>query len=163
MILPKLGWRRAVLVTAVAVAGAACANYADQLGRAERHYQNARYEASMANLEDLDPHLAALSRDERARFAFVRGMTHLRLDQRPDARHWLALAREEAREAPAALNDDARATIERALVELDPLAPASTSAGTSGASSTPSSSSSAGPRSSSGSGSGSLSDPGRAP
>jgi hypothetical protein len=104
---------------------AACSNYADQLARAEQHYGNARYEAALVNLEDLEINIAALSKTERVRYDVVRGMTHLRLAQRPDARHWLALAREDAREVPSALTDQQRTTIERTLVELDPLGPAS--------------------------------------
>jgi hypothetical protein len=107
----------------LAVALTGCANYPDQLNRAEHHYQDARYEAALANLEDLEIHTPALSVAERVRYDYVRGMTHLRLNQPQDARHWLALAREEARDASSALTEEARNTIERRLPELDPLNP----------------------------------------
>jgi len=110
-----------VLAAFLAGALSACSNYADQLARSEQHYGNARYEAALVNLEDLEINIAALSKSERVRYDLVRGMTHLRLSQRPDARHWLAIAREDAREVPSALTDQQRATIERTLVELDPL------------------------------------------
>jgi hypothetical protein len=116
-----------------------CANYADQLARAEQHYGNARYEAALVNLDDLEIHLGALSMGERVRYDLVRGMTHLRLSQRPDARHWLAMAREDAHDIPSALNEQQRATIERTLVELDPLGSGSSSSPEPGASATPSS------------------------
>jgi hypothetical protein len=106
---------------------AGCQNYQDQLHRAEQHYGNARYEAALVNLEDLEIHVASLSKSERVRYDLVRGMTHLRLNQPQDARHWLAIAREDARNAPDALTEANRTTIERTLVELDPLNPHSDS------------------------------------
>lgn len=110
-----------LLAAFLASALGACANYADQLARSEQHYGNARYEAALVNLEDLEINIGALSKTERVRYDLVRGMTHLRLAQRSDARHWLAITREDAREVPSALTDQQRATIERTLVELDPL------------------------------------------
>jgi predicted alpha-1,6-mannanase (GH76 family) len=101
----------------------ACANYSEQLARAEEHYQNARYEAALTNLEDLEIHRAGLSRNERVRYDLVRGMSHLQLDQRQDARHWLALAREEAGSEAGALTEEARTNIERVLAQTDPLNP----------------------------------------
>ena len=38
------------LGAALLLASVSCANYADQLTRAEHHYQNARYEAALINL-----------------------------------------------------------------------------------------------------------------
>jgi len=102
---------------------AACANPQDQLLRAEHHYQNARYEAALTNLEDLEIHVAGLSRRERIRYEVARGMTHLRLEQPDDARHWLAVAREEAAAEPDALSESARTTVERTIGELDPMGP----------------------------------------
>jgi hypothetical protein len=132
------------MLACLAVAVTGCANYADQLARAEQHYGNARYEAALVNLEDLEIHLGGLSKTERVRYDLVRGMTHLRLAQRQDARHWLAIAREDAREVPSALTDQQRSTIERTLVELDPLGaaanPCNPCAGTSASHSNPSSS-----------------------
>jgi hypothetical protein len=113
-----------ILVALGALAAPACANYSEQLARAEQHHQNARYEAALVNLEDLEIHRPALSPQERVRYDLVRGTVHLRLEQRGEARHWLALAREEARELPGALTEEARASVESALTELDPLGPA---------------------------------------
>lgn len=106
-----------------AVLSAGCNTYQDQLSRAEQHYQNARYEAALANLEDLEFHTTSLSRVDRVRYDVVRGMTHLRLEQRPDARHWLALAREEAQGQPGALSEQSRNNVEQTIAQLDPLGP----------------------------------------
>jgi hypothetical protein len=112
-----------VLGAFVVAALVGCQNYSDQLHRSEQHYGNARYEAALVNLEDLERHLPSLSKSERVRYDLIRGMTHLRLNQPQDARHWLALAREDARAAPDALTEANRTTIEHTLVELDPLNP----------------------------------------
>lgn len=95
-----------------------CWNYRAQLDRADGHFHAARYDAAIANLDDLEPALGDLEPSERARFAFVLGMSHLRLGHRADARHWLAAAREMV-ERGAALPDDERATLTRTLAEID--------------------------------------------
>lgn len=120
------------VLTASLVAG--CTNYSDQLARAEQYYGNARYEAALTNLEDLEINLGSLSNTERVRYDLVRGMTHLRLDQRQESRHWLAIAREEARRETNALTETQRANIDRTITELDPLTPrpAAGTGGTSG-------------------------------
>ncbi len=133
-----------VVLAALTGALVACSNYADQLARAEQHYGNARYEAALVNLEDLEINLATLSRTERVRYDLVRGMTHLRLTQRQDARHWLAMAREDSHDVPNALTDAQRATIERTLVELDPLGSSSSPPTEGGGSSPPPSAGSGG-------------------
>lgn len=116
MRLPR--WIRAGAVVVALAMG--CQNYRDQLERADTHYRAARYEAALANLEDLEPDWSRLDRVERVRYEYVRGMTHARLNQRADARHWLAMAREEARTAgPAALTDEMRQLLQRTLAEVD--------------------------------------------
>ncbi len=129
MTLRKLSKRIVAIVAVFGAAVAACNSIADQLARSEQHYQSARYEAALANLEDMEHELPHLGAAERVRYEYSRGMAHLRLEQRSDARHWLAIAREENRAAPGALTDDAVAIVERALVELDPLAPRNATSG----------------------------------
>jgi hypothetical protein len=132
MTVKSLPSARAIVVAAtLLVAGgvsAACNNYQEQLARSEHHYENARYEAALTNLEDLEIHVPGLSRSDRVRYGVVRGMTHLRLEQRADARHWLAIAREEARPDPRLLSESSRTNIDRTIGELDPLNPAPSSA-----------------------------------
>ena len=96
----------------------ACANYQDQLERAEIHYRAARYEHALTNLEDLEPDLGRLDARERIRYHFVRGMTHARLQQRGDARHWLALTREISANTTV-LSNDAVASMRRVLTETE--------------------------------------------
>ncbi len=97
---------------------AGCWNYRDQLERADVHYHAARYEAAVANLDDLEPALGQLEPSERARFAWLEGMSHLRLGHRALARHWLARAREML-EHGASLPEADRAQLLRTLAEVD--------------------------------------------
>ena len=60
---------------------------------------------------------------ERVRFLLVRGRTHLRLEQRRDARYWLALAREGLRATPDALSDTASRGLTAALADLEGTGP----------------------------------------
>jgi hypothetical protein len=103
----------------LALALGACQNYRDQLDRADAHYHASRYEAALANLDDLEPDLSHLDNAERVRFEYLRGMAHARLNQRADARHWLALAREASAAAPSALSSDMRQLLDRTLREVD--------------------------------------------
>ncbi len=108
-----------------------CANYQDQLERAELHYRAARYEYALTNLEDLEPDLGRLDDRERIRYHFVRGMTHARLQQRHHARHWLALTREISA-GTTVLGNDAVASMRRVLTETEsaPTTPGASDAGT---------------------------------
>ncbi len=106
-------------VLAGVVALAACTNYRDQLERADGHYRDARYEAALANLEDLRGDLDRFDDQERLRYEFVRGMTHARLGQRDEARHWLALVRERVERNSGHLSEEAMALLTRTLAEVD--------------------------------------------
>lgn len=106
---------RALLLAALL---GACSNYQDQLERAEIHYRAARYEHALTNLEDLEADLARLDASERIRYHFVRGMTYARLQQRGNARHWLALTRELSANSTV-LSADAQASMRRVLAETE--------------------------------------------
>lgn len=96
-----------------------CQNYRDQLDRADAHYRAARYEAALTNLEDLESDFGHLDANEQARYRYVRGMTSERLGQREEARHWLILAREDVEQRPSALDEEARAILQRTLLPYD--------------------------------------------
>ncbi len=97
-----------------------CSTYRDQLDRADEHYRSAHYEWSLANLSDLEDDLDRLDPSERVRYEYVRGMTHARLGQRSDARHWLAIAREHGEnEGASSMTEAMRSLMTRTLQELD--------------------------------------------
>jgi hypothetical protein len=99
-----------------------CWNYRSQLDRAEEHYRAGRYGAAVTNLADLEHALGDLGRDDRARYSYVRGLSHAHLGQRADARHWLAMTREMV-EAGASLPETDRTDMQRALTEADWVTP----------------------------------------
>lgn len=110
---------RTALLALAGLSLMSCSNYRDQLDRADTHYRAAHYESALTNLEDLDDDLARFDADERTRYEYVRGMTHARLSQRSDARHWLAIAREDSERAPNALSTEMRDLMTRTLTDLD--------------------------------------------
>ena len=69
-----------------------CATYRDDLDRAMVHYHSNEYDKALALLEVLEDDIDSLSPSERAHYSYYRGLSHYRLDQRHDARHWLGVA-----------------------------------------------------------------------
>ena len=76
------------IVGLCAATAAGCSNYRDDLDRAASHYNRNQYENALALLQPLELDLDSLSEQERAQYAYYRGMSHFRLNQRRDARHW---------------------------------------------------------------------------
>jgi hypothetical protein len=118
------------LLAGLALATGGCATYSQDLERARRHYQDLELKKALVVLRVLGEDLDALSAAERAQFAFLRGMTDLRLaDTLPDegperiafracARDWLdrALALDKA--AGSSLTPDQQARSRAALSKL---------------------------------------------
>ena len=112
--------RRLVLLVPAALLGgsaallSSCAGVTDDLARADAAYRDARYEAALAWLEDLEEEVPGAGPSALAEYLFLRGMTAYRLDDRDAARHYLALALE----AQLPLDAERIATAERALASL---------------------------------------------
>ena len=71
----------------------ACATYREDLNRGERLYDNNEYDRALSIWRYLEADMDSLDWKDQARYAYLRGMTDYRLNFRPDARHWLALAK----------------------------------------------------------------------
>lgn len=71
--------RRVGLWLAFAASSAACATYTQDLERARRHYQALEFPAALAVLRLLGEDEGGLSPGERVQYAFLRGMTDVRL------------------------------------------------------------------------------------
>ena len=99
---------------------AGCAAVADDLRRAERSYDEARFEDSLVWLTDLERDAPAMNQEMRARYYYLRGMTEYRLEHRANALHYLAIAREIVGERGRGLRPERRHIMERALAELTP-------------------------------------------
>ena len=111
--------RFALLLAAVVLGAASCVTYSEELNRGQRHFQNNEYERALGVLRALENDLDSLSRAERARYAYLRGMTDYRMSLRADARHWLALARAYEQNAPGSIDETWRERMRDALHELD--------------------------------------------
>lgn len=113
--------RGALLLLLLTGCGAALAD----LARAEHDYEDARYEAALEWLEDLEGHATAFDEPHRVQYFYLRGMTEYRLEHRPEALHYLALANEMAGEDHVGLEDEETELLGRTLAELTPTRPMS--------------------------------------
>src|SRR6187401_2935591 len=84
----------------------ACATYREDLNRGQRLYEENQYEHALAIWRLLESDTDSLSFNDQARYSYLRGMTDYRLGFRPDARHWLALAKAIEQEHPGGLNPE---------------------------------------------------------
>jgi hypothetical protein len=82
---------RNVLVLALVFALGACATYREDLNRGQRLYEENEYEHALAIWRCSRPTWTRSI--DRSGSPHLRGMTDYRLGFRPDARHWLAIAR----------------------------------------------------------------------
>jgi hypothetical protein len=97
----------------------ACATYSQDLNRGHRHFAANEYEHALAIWRVLEPDINSLSAQDRARYAYLRGMTDYRLSFRSDARHWLALARAYDQATPGGLEDPWKERMKEALKDLE--------------------------------------------
>ncbi|MFW6049856.1 MAG: hypothetical protein ACODAU_01710 [Myxococcota bacterium] len=97
----------------------ACGGLREDLSRAERCYDDARYQDALTWLRTLEKEAPRMDRPARARYYYLRGMASYRLGRRDDALHYLALAREELSDGQG-LEERQRQQMDRALEELTP-------------------------------------------
>jgi hypothetical protein len=122
---------RARTVAALSTLVLGCATYSQDLERARLHYQTNDFPGSLAILRVLGEDLDALSPTERRQYAYLRGMTDLRLSAtspstseadraalRACARDWLDLSVREARTEGLSLSPDQLARAHASLAEL---------------------------------------------
>lgn len=114
--------RRTLVVLALSSAAAAiggCATYREDLNRAQVLYEENEYERALALFRVLERDTDSLSLNDQARYAYLRGMTDYRLGFRPDARHWLAIAKATEQEHPGGLSQSMKERLEEALNDLN--------------------------------------------
>lgn len=108
-----------LLVVPFAAAAASCATYEQELGRAEEHFTHDEHEKSLGTLRALESDWTSFGVKDRARYAYLRGMTDYRIGFKADARHWLAVAAQIERENPGALAATEKALVDEKLSELN--------------------------------------------
>jgi len=106
-----------LLLLAFALGG--CVTYREDLNRGQRLYEENQYERALAIWRTLEPDSDSLSFPDQARYAYLRGMTDYRLGYRPDARHWLAIARATEEQHPGGLADAWKQRLQNSLDELN--------------------------------------------
>ena len=106
-----------LLLTTTGAAG--CNSYADALSRGQRAFEQSEHERALAIFRALEPDVHRLSIDDRAHYAYLRGMTDYRIGYKAEARHWLALAAAIEHQTPESLPADWSKRMTESLRELD--------------------------------------------
>jgi hypothetical protein len=96
-----------------------CATYRDLLARGQRAYEHNEHERALAIWRQLDGEQDHLSTEERAQYAYLRGMTDYRIGYRAEARHWLARADALDKATPGSLPADWKTRMTETLAELN--------------------------------------------
>jgi hypothetical protein len=108
-----------IALAALGVAVSACSTYRDDLARSQHAFEENQHERTLAILRMLEPDTSHLDTSERARYAYLRGMTDYRIGYKADARHWLAVAKAMDEKTPGLIPADWRTRLDQALGELD--------------------------------------------
>jgi hypothetical protein len=108
--------RRVLLLALLAFA---CSTYREDLNRGQRLYEENQFDHALAIWRLLEEDVDSLSRNDQARYAYLRGMTDYRLGYRPYARHWLGVARSIEKEHPGGLNQEWKDRLEKSLEDLN--------------------------------------------
>jgi len=96
-----------------------CATYREDLNRGQRMYEENQYEQALALWRILEEDSDSLSPNDRARYAYLRGMTDYRLGFRADSRHWLAIAKATDRAHAGSLSAAWEERLEQSLTDLN--------------------------------------------
>lgn len=108
-----------VLLLALALCPIACATYREDLNRGQRMYEENQYEHALALWRVLEGDSDSLSLNDRARYAYLRGMTDYRLGFRADSRHWLAIAKATDQVHVGSLSAEWEERLEQSLTDLN--------------------------------------------
>jgi hypothetical protein len=96
-----------------------CATYHDDLQRGQSAFDHNAHEQALAIFRALENDTPHLSPAERAQYAYLRGMTDYRIGYKPDARHWLLIAKALEDKTPGQLPPEWTPRMDEALAELN--------------------------------------------
>ena len=82
-------------------------------------YEENQYEHALALWRVLEEDSDSLSPNDRARYAYLRGMTAYRLGFRSDSRHWLAIAKATDQAHVGSLSAEWEERLEQSLTDLN--------------------------------------------
>jgi hypothetical protein len=106
-------------LAALTVAVPACSTYSDDLARSQHAFEENQHETALAVQRMLELDTSHLDPSERARYAYLRGMTDFRIGYKADARHWLAVAKAMDEQTPGTIPTEWRTRLDQSLAELD--------------------------------------------
>lgn len=107
------------LVLAAVLFASGCATYKDELARGQTAYEGNHHEQALAIFRALENDQSHFDPAERARYAFLRGMTDYRIGYRADARHWLGVAKEIDGQNKNALPEQWKSRLDTTLADLN--------------------------------------------
>lgn len=109
----------AVVTLALASSLGGCATHENELQRAADHYAANDDDTTLALLRALEIDWMSFSSRDRARYAYLRGVTDYRIGYRVDARHWLAMAAQLEIATPGSLVPGEKMAVNEKLAELN--------------------------------------------
>ncbi len=98
---------------------AGCSTYSDDLARSQHAFEENQHETALAIHRMLELDTTHLEPAERARYAYLRGMTDYRIGYKADARHWLAVAKAMDEKTPGSIPTAWRTRLDQSLADLD--------------------------------------------
>lgn len=110
---------RRVALFALLVLVGGCTTYKDQLARSHQAFDANDHDRTLALLRDLEPDVKRLTVAEQAEYAYLRGTTDYRIGYRPDARHWLSVAKASSDATPGLLSTEQKTQVTEALEDLN--------------------------------------------
>ncbi|MCL2822486.1 MAG: hypothetical protein FWD57_00705 [Polyangiaceae bacterium] len=131
-------WILAIVLCAACLGGVGC-TYVSDLERAQHHFQANQHERALALLRVLENDLDSFGPEQKATYAYLRGMTDYRLSgnepgrpaadkgepsaieksYRFHARYWLGVANAVEKETPGSLRSEWKANVAAALRDLN--------------------------------------------
>ncbi len=104
---------------AVLAFATSCTTFRDDLVRGQGAYEASSHDRALAILKQLEADQAHLTDEERAHYAYLRGMTDYRIGYRAEARHWLAMAEQLDKLTPGSLPAEWKTRMLEALEDLN--------------------------------------------
>lgn len=113
---------RSFVLASFFLATSGCATYRDELARGQSAFEANQHERALAIFRPLELEQQHFTPTERARYAYLHGMTDYRIGYRAEARHWLVLAFELDRAGRDLLPRDWKKRLDDTIADLNEIA-----------------------------------------
>jgi len=108
-----------LLASLAALTASGCSTPRAQLSRCQDAFDQNQHERALAVARQLEDDLPRLEPAERARYAYIRGMTDHRIGYDLEARHWLIIADAMEKQFPGSLPTEWMAKLAETLTPLN--------------------------------------------